>query len=266
MKDKTILVTRASSQARELTRLLQQKGARVIEAPAIQIVADQEKIAELAEALRNIDRYSWLILTSVNSVAILDEVLKSMNKDWGRLEAVQIACIGAATAAQVRRRSGRVALVPPVFQAESLVEKLNLHGMEGQHLLLPRAAGSREVLPETLRDNGAVVHEIHIYRTQQPAGSRETLQQILSRETLDFITFTSSSTVHNFFAMARHLTAKLNWEKTRAAAIGPITGATLKQYGLSDFIQAKEFTMEGLVKAIEEAVLSESTGKGPLNP
>lgn len=265
MKGKTILVTRARSQAQELTRLLQQKGARVIEAPSIQIVQQSKKIGELADALRNMGRYSWLILTSVNSVIILDEVLRRMNKDWRLLEGVQIACIGRSTAAHVLLRSGKVALVPPVFQAESLAAELKLQGMQGQHVLLPRAAGSRDVLPQSLQQDGAIVHEIHIYRAQQPPDSREKLQQILNEESLDFVTFTSSSTVHNFFAIASDLSAKVDWEKTRAAAIGPITGLTLQEYGLTSYLQAKEFTIAGLVKAIEDAVVSESIEKGRPN-
>jgi uroporphyrinogen III methyltransferase/synthase len=259
MHGQTILITRAGSQALELSTLLQQRGARVLEVPAIEIVRQPQKIAELADAIFNIHQYSWLILTSVNSVLILDDVLKDSGTGWEAL-GVQIACIGTSTADQVQRRSGVVALVPPVFQAESLGEKLTERGVTGQSVLLPRAAGSREVLPEILRKQGATVHEIHIYKTEQPAAARDQLQQILSHESPDFITFTSSSTVHNFFSMLEHLPEKLDWVKTRAVSIGPITSSTLKDYGVRNLIEAKEFTIAGLVTAIEEVTLNESNG------
>jgi len=113
------------------------------------------------------------------------------------------------------------------------------------------ATSSRWIQPSNL---GATVHEIHIYRAQLPQSSRAKLLQILQTEQLDFITFTSPSTVRNFLEMASPSMTQLDFDRTRIACIGPITAATLKEFGLPVEIEAKEFTMAGLVAALCEYV------------
>src|SRR5262249_51658211 len=172
--------------------------------------------------------------------------------DWKVFDGVRIGCIGTTTAARVRDFGGNVSLVPPKFQAESLVEALLSEEVDGKKVLLPRAQGSRELLPRELRHNGAIVNEIHIYSAKLPESGRAELVDILKEQTLDFITFTSSSTVHNFVEMAGDLITHLDPNRTRLAVIGPITAATLEEYGLHAAIRASEFTIPGLVQALIE--------------
>ena len=253
LQGKKILVTRADQQASKLTSLLKKEGAIVFRAPAIRIVRNRRNIAQLDRALERIADYTWLILTSTNSVDIVDELLRKKT-GWGVLQSLRIACIGDATAERVKERGGIVSVVPSRFQAEALVEELQRVGVEGANILLPRAAGARPVLPVSLANLGATVHEIHIYRAQLPQSSRAKLLQILETEQLDFITFTSPSTVRNFLEMASPSMTQLDFDRTRIACIGPITAATLKEFGLPVEIEAKEFTMAGLVAALCEYV------------
>lgn len=246
LQGKTVLITRAQKQAALLQDLLAKQGARVLSAPAIEIVEKPEQIAELKDALRQLDRYAWLVLTSVNTVTILDSILEH---DWRSLQSLQIACIGSATADRVKELGGTVDLIPAKFQAENLAEDLLRLPIAGKRILLPRAEGSRRVLVEELETHGASVHEIQIYRAEIPAGGREELQRLLQQETIDFITFTSSSTAHHFVEMAGDLLPP----GIRIASIGPITSATLREYGLTVSVEAVEFTMQGLVDALSNA-------------
>ena len=254
---KSILVTRAQKQARELTSLLQQRGANVIEVPAIEIVMVYEKKLELLQTLHVIFDYSWLILTSVNTVVILDQILEEAALDWSIFKDLSIACIGRSTAAAVRERGANVALVPPMYQAESLVEELLKKDISGKRILLPRAQASRRILPDTLQLAGANIHEIQIYRAEIPESSRKELLRVLTHEKLNYITFTSSSTVNHFVEIAGELLNKLDFRKIRAASIGPVTAATLEEHGIPCKVQAKEFTIPGLVKALERDALLE---------
>lgn len=254
---KSILVTRAQKQARELTSLLQQRGASVIEVPAIEIVMVYEKKLELLQTLHVVFDYSWLILTSVNTVMILDQILKEAALDWSIFKDLSIACIGRSTANAVRDRGGSVALVPPMYQAESLVEELLKQEIRGKRILLPRAQGSRRILPDTLELAGANVHEIQVYRAEIPESSRKELLRVLTHEKLNYLTFTSSSTVNHFVEIAGELLSKFDFRKIRVASIGPVTAATLQEHGIPCAVQAKEFTIPGLVKAIERDALLE---------
>ena len=258
LEGKTILVTRAQKQAPELSSLLKQKGARVLEIPAIEIVLRPEKTSDLLIALGNIADYSWLILTSVNTVIILDQILREAALDWNIFKNLQIACIGRSTAVAVRERGIEVALVPPLFQAESLAEEMMKQKIKGKQILLPRAEGSRRILPEVLETHGARVHEIQIYRAEIPESSRSELLRVLNNEALDYITFTSSSTVNHFVEIAGELLTTMDFRKTKIACIGPVTAATLQEHGLPCSVQAKEFTVTGLVKALERDMRVES--------
>ena len=247
---KSILITRAASQAGKLAALLRSKGAKVIELPAIEIVLQAENFPAVRQALRQIAEYSWMILTSVNSVSILDGILREERWSWKIFDGLRIACIGTATAEAVTNLGGKVAVVPPLFQAESLAEELIKAGIRRARILLPRAGGSRAVLPELLQKEGAIVDEIHLYRAELPAKSRPKMASIF-KDHIDFVTFTSSSTVQHFLELAKEF--RFDFSKTRIACIGPITAATLREHGLVSDVEATEFTMQGLVDAIISA-------------
>src|SRR5262249_34194170 len=147
LSGRTVLITRAAEQAAELTALLELEGARVLQGPSIEIRRIPEKIAELQTALRNHRNYDWLIVTSTNTVEIIQNILREMGESWKLFSGLRIACIGESTAQRVQQAGGAVSLVPPHFQAESLVEELLKTGIKNKRLLLPRAAASREILP-----------------------------------------------------------------------------------------------------------------------
>lgn len=252
LQGKTILITRAKKQATLLSDMLAAEGARVLQAPAIEIIEKPEAIEKLRQELLRADSYDWLVLTSVNSVIIVDSLLKELGKDWKWPADLRVACIGTATGARVKEAGGTVDLIPPKFQAESLAEELLKEAAAGKKILLPRAEGSRRVLVEELQKHGAEVSEIQIYRAEVPSGGREELQRLLHQEKIDFITFTSSSTVHHFVEMAGDLLSGIDFHKIKIASIGPITSTTLHEYSLPVAIEAAEFTMSGLVDAIAE--------------
>jgi uroporphyrinogen III methyltransferase/synthase len=246
---KRILITRASSQIRDLSQRLEDQGADVVEVPTIRIVLQNDKIFELEEALDRIKEYNWLILTSANTVSILNEILMRRGETWSLFSHLQIACIGRTTADQVTEHGGRVSLIPPHFQAESLSDEILKFDLAGKRILMPRAAGSRDVLPQSLAAGGSIVHEIPIYRADLPETNRTKLMRILRRERIDYITFTSSSTVRNFVELAGEALSDLQ-PNTKIACIGPITARTATEYGLIPAIVAQEFTISGLVQAL----------------
>ena len=247
LNGRKIVVTRSSTQASDLTRSLLAEGAIVFAIPAIEIVERKEGILRLKQELEKVSQYSWLILTSVNTVKMLDRILRENDKNWDALSSLKIACIGTATAQAVKNFGGTVSLVPPLFQAESLVDELKKQDLTGSRVLLPRAAGSRPVLPNELHKVGAHVEEIHVYEADLPAESRNELHHLLQTEKIDALTFTSSSTVRNFAEIA----GELPWQQIPVACIGPITAQTLREHGVQPAVEAEEFTIPGLVAALK---------------
>jgi len=119
--------------------------------------------------------------------------------------------------------------------------------------LLVRARVARDVIPKELRAAGAKVDVCEAYETVVPRASRKRLLQALKSRTgrPDVITFTSSSTARNFLDLIGSKVAYSGLlDGVALASIGPITTASLRELNLPVAIQAHEYTIPGLVKAI----------------
>lgn len=240
---RTILVTRARNQAGSFTSLLTARGARVVEIPTIELVPLDP--APLDAAIHRIHDYDWLIFTSVNGVEIFFQRLPA------EVALPPICCIGPATSRRVESKGGKVALEPKIYQAEGVLEALQQTcggRLAGMRFLLPRAQAARELLPSQLESLGARVDVIPVYETVAPPDARQRLRQVLEESPPDLVTFTSSSTVRNFFELAGDCP---NIDRLRCAVIGPITGDTVREYGGQVVCMPERATVPDLVEAIE---------------
>jgi hydroxymethylbilane synthase len=233
-----VMVTRADRQAAALVELLKAKGAEAITCPVILI----EPIAVGPASLDGLAGYDWLVLTSANGVDRLVEVLRQAGRDLPAR--IKVAAIGPETAARSRAAGIEPALVPERFVAEELAAALASVIAPGARLLLARAAGARDVLPERLRALGARVDVLETYRAVPPPELRPRLAACLPG--VDVVTFTSSSTVRHF---VEALEGRLG-DRVTVACIGPITAQTARDLGLRVDIIAQEYTARGLVDAI----------------
>lgn len=277
---KRILVTRTREQASVLSEHLRALGAIPVEFPTIQIVPPEDWHT-LDSALQRLFHregsvYDWLVLTSANGVKICCERIHTLGYDTRDLQTkqhVRIVTIGPATAATLTRYGIIADLVPEEYIAESVVKALITDASKsgssliGQRMLLARAAEARKILVSELQQAGALVEEVAAYNTLAVAHDdsygREILHLLLNRQ-LAILTFTSSSTVRSFMTWLKSCEQDamseidLVMQHTQVACIGPITAQTARELGLHIDIEAKEFTIDGLVNAIiqhEENVL-----------
>lgn len=246
---KTVVVTRARAQASALTKKLEAQGARVLEVPAIKIVPPAD-FAPLDKAISEIDTYKWLILTSVNGVEYFFDRLLKADKDSRALCGVKIAAIGSATAEALKGYGITADLIPSAYKAEKLADALAADTKAGDKLLLARAKIARNVLPERLRALGAQVDVVTAYETVADCQNKEELLEALESGEASLVTFTSSSTVTNLLDVLGDKKDLLN--KVALAAIGPVTAETLEKHGLKPAVSAAEYTIDGLMTAIEE--------------
>ena len=114
-------------------------------------------------------------------------------------------------------------------------------------MLCPRADIAPKNLPEALTAAGATVIDIAAYRTVPDNTNAEKVLDLLEKGQIDWVTFTSSSTVKNFFSAVKPETLGT---KIRIASIGPATSATIKEFGFAPAVQAAESTINGLIEAI----------------
>src|SRR3990172_10176741 len=251
---RTIVVTRARDQASDFARELEELGARVIEFPTIKI-AEPEDISPLDHAVRNLSKFHWVIFTSVNGVEAFFRRLSHLGMDARELKGVKICAIGPATADEVRKHCLNVDCQQSKYVAEEVLEEITRReDLRGKRVLMPRADIARSFLPEELNKLGAEAVEVTAYRTVlAEAGDKKLLDRLMAGE-VDVVTFTSSSTVRNFVQLIgkKNLT-RLNG-KVRFASIGPITTGTAKELGINISMEAKKYTIPGLVEVIEEGL------------
>jgi uroporphyrinogen III methyltransferase/synthase len=249
---KKIVVTRAREQASALSDLLRARGAEPLEFPAIEIVRLDDTSA-LDEALSHLDRYQWIVLTSANTVLRLAESLHNLELDSRAFHATRIAVIGPATRDCLFTY---LSLFPDYMPSEAVAEAILAEwpdkDVTGQRILLPRALEAREILPEQLRERGAIVDVVPAYETRMDGAASDRLRTQLQNREIDVLTFTASSTVRNFAQALVEENLPMLVGKTTVAAIGPVTAQTLREFGLNVDIEAEEHTIPGLVAAIEQ--------------
>lgn len=246
-----ILVTRARHQAATLARQLRHLGATVLAVPSIEI-RPPRSFRPLDSALRRLHCCDWLILTSVNGVQAMFARMRKLRVPRRHLRHVKVAAIGPATRAAVERHGLRVTVMPAEYVAESVVRALRSR-VKGKRVLLVRARVARDVLPRALRRAGAKVEVVEAYRTVAPPQSRRVLRRVLRHRRPCWVTFTSSSTVRNLAVLVGAGRVRGALKGIRVASIGPVTSRTLRELGLRVNVQAKKYTIPGLVRAIASA-------------
>jgi uroporphyrinogen-III synthase len=245
-----ILITRARHQAQSLAAALEEKGAAVVAIPAIEIIPPDSYQA-LDAALWAARKYHWLVVTSANGAEVLGQRLSILNIPTAALDHLKIAAIGPATARSLGELGLRVDEVPKQSIAESLVESLRPQ-VKRKNVLLIRAKVARDVLPEELRKAGATVDVVDAYQTVVPATSADDLRMLFAAPSRlpDAVTFTSSSTVTNFFRLLHEANIPAWPTDVAAVSIGPITSQTLRHHGIEPTVEATDYTTPGLVEAL----------------
>jgi uroporphyrinogen III methyltransferase/synthase len=171
--------------------------------------------------------------------------------------------VGPITAEAARRAGFSVALIPSDRRdAGGLLEAVSKHGpLRGRRFLLPQAEAARPVLAEGLREGGASVDAVVVYRTLATEVDADALREQLRGRRLDAITFTSPSTAENFAALLDEESLKAAAECT-VAAIGPVTADALRRLGLAPHWVPDEPTVKALVEGLAVRMGREPGGDG----
>ena len=246
---KRVLVTRAAHQAGKLSDGLRALGATPVEVPVLEI-RPPENLKALDEALLSLAAYDWLILTSANTVRALAERAVSLGVGFTQPTGLKVAAVGQSTAAAARDVGLQITFIPVTYVAESLIDGLK-SSATGEKILLIRAEVSRDVIPEALRDAGALVDAVDAYRNVMPEAAPGHLRQALQTG-IDAATFTSSSSVTHLAAAARAAGVPWPFAEVPAVSIGPIPSGTLRELGWEPAIEANPSDVPGLIAAVTQ--------------
>ena len=261
-----ILVTRARAQASGFVERLRRLGADAVELPVIAVEAVGEWRA-LEDAARRLGAEAasppaaarHAVFTSANAVRLVWDAIRAVGLDARAFAGVRLVAIGPETAAALMECGLAADLVPAEYIAEAVAEAMIAGGVAGARVWLPRAAAARDVLPARLREAGAEVEVLPIYRTVLPEGAADRLRAELGRG-VDAVTFTSSSTVAHF---AEALAGAPFPPGAIAACIGPVTARSAREAGYPVAVVATEYTTAGLAAALSAHFLRGETSPAP---
>ena len=239
LSGRVIMVTRPLDQSGILVKALDDRGARAIVAPSVELVPIRS--AALTRALDELAAggYAWITLTSRATVDMLAGRLTSAKNVRAR-----VAVIGDGTAAAFRRWARRDPdLRPPTFTTAALARAFP----RGQgRVLCPRADIAPEGLEDALTAKGWTPERVDAYRTRMPRTLPKEARDALKEGTVDAVTFTSASTVRGFVGALGAVRGA-----PKVVCIGPVTAKEARAHGLSVHAVAKPHTIEGLVAALE---------------
>jgi uroporphyrinogen III methyltransferase / synthase len=244
---RTVLVTRASSQASELTRALEARGARALEGPAIRVEPLPLTSAGRAH-MKNLSAYDAVLFTSPNAVTFLPPLLGK-----GRGEGVlwppktAVYAVGPKTAEALVARGIPVHAVARVSRAEGLSSLLR--DVKGKRFLFPRAAAGRDTLVADLSRRGARVDLWPLYRTL-PEPMDPAVRRALLAGGVDAVCFASGSAVDAFLDALTPAQRRRVFSRTRAVSIGPVTTAALKSRGVRRVVESPSASLDAMADAL----------------
>jgi len=240
---KRVVITRPRSTAEPLRRALSASGAVPICFPMIRVAAPPSWEA-LDEAIRGLQRYTWLVLTSAHGVRAVFRRLFDRGLDARALAGLKVAAVGPATNRALRRWGIQADVVPDSFTGSALAAlMIEKHGPGLGRVLCPRSDIAPPDLPQHLRSGGATVDEVIAYRTVEAKPSAAALRLI--QQGVDVIVFFSPSAVGRFIAL------DINVEPAIIACIGPTTAQAAREAGLKVTVTAEEHTDDGLMDALQ---------------
>jgi uroporphyrinogen-III synthase len=236
LKGKTILITRAAAQAEDFIIQLNELGAKTISLPLIKNTASNQ--TELV-TLFNSQKYDWLIFTSTNAVQFFFESIapKDIN--------CKIAVVGEKTKKALSAIGLPTTFVPSQYTAKQLAKELPVS--KNDSILIPRSDLAKNRSVEILEARECLVKTISIYSNSAINYSKLELANIFHQQ-IDFITFTSSSTVDSFIKLGICL------KNERTICIGPETAKTAKENNLQVSAIANPHTIKGMITAIRNLV------------
>ncbi|KEK26388.1 uroporphyrinogen-III synthase [Bacillus gaemokensis] len=245
---KTVLITRAQHQVRQMSTAVKKKGGIPLEIPLLHMEGVFQR--EFQNVSQQLHLYDWIIFTSKNGVSFfLDGFCKRMPST------VRIAAVGVKTGQELKKRGYQVHFVPTAFVAETFAEEFirELNGAE--RILFPKGNLARDVIPKKLREFGILLEELVVYETKTNDKKQQELVTALESGKIDFVTFTSPSTVTSFVKLLEGTNWREWIKKCTIACIGPITEQEARYY-FADVIIPEKYTVESLIQCISKSNLN----------
>lgn len=247
---KKIIVTRPKSQNRGLIDEIEEYGGEAIEIPVMEIV-EQGDPEEIDQVIENIDTYNYLIFSSTNGVNYFFKHILTKGLDSRLLGGKTIVAIGSVTANTLLAYGIKADIVPVSYVSESVIDKLKSLLKSEDMVLLIGATDSRLFLQEEI-SKICSSRILRIYNKIKNELIKEKLQDVLGQDRIDYLIFTSPSTVRYFLELLESESYG-SLKDIKIISIGPTTSDYLRKVNLSIYREADEHNDDGLLQCILES-------------
>jgi uroporphyrinogen-III synthase len=245
LQGKTVVITRAKKQSKEMKQLIEQHGGTAIEMPMIDF-----RLRKEGYEISSLFDYDWIFFTSVNSVRFFWELLQQHEIPISSLRC-RFGAVGEKTKQALENKGVSVDFFPTKFTGEEFGTQFVHSAFTGKRILIPKGQLARDVLAATLRKFDYHVDEWIIYETFLPTESNHLMDPSVLKD-VDVITFTSPSTVRHFFQLLEQQHLLHFVKKWLIACIGPVTASEVKKHGYDVHICPETYTVPDLIKSINE--------------
>lgn len=251
LQGKRVLITRAQAQVQEFIDKIESAGGVAITAPLLEIRANDVNEQAIKSTIQNLRSFDCIVFTSANGVTFFQSYLDKWEISYTKLDHLIAASVGRKTSKQMEKLGLAVSIIPEEYVAEKLTESITKNLQAQSRVLVIRGNLARPVLVTGLKRNGYNVTDLVVYETIHNMNEAEKLREYVQNDKLDYITFTSSSTVDSFMNVLKQDELLENLKKVTFVCIGPITNDTLKEYGYEGIMPAS-YTIEDMVKLMIE--------------
>ena len=252
LANRTILV--AASEVHEIVSELMNRGARVVNWPKTEVIGP-ESFAALDEAIENLFGYDWLVFANLNALVFFLRRLQHLGHEISESDALRVCALDDATRQQLEESSVHVDLVPETLATEGVMAALETYvggkdALRGLNLLLPRAAISRDPLPQALEAAGARVDWVAAYRTVPNNTELVQLSVLLEGGGIDCVAFTNPAIVSELAEVFDTNDLSRLLKEVVVACADRATAEAATDFGLRVEITHSELTISSLALAI----------------
>ncbi len=193
-----VLITRPADQLDEVSTLIEQGPARAIPFPLLDIVPIPQDSTADGKVL-NSDQYQLAIFISRNAVRLGVPIL--MDSWHGLPQHILWLGVGRSTAAEMSR-CDITGIFPELASSEGVLSMPETQGVTGKRVLIIRGEGGRELLAATLRQRGAQVDYLEVYRRKKHPWTPAQLMHLLTEERVRAAVVTSGEALQYFSELA----------------------------------------------------------------
>lgn len=237
-----VLVTASRPMAKKLGELLEQEGAEPV---LFSLVMTHRRVEErFIQAMREIEQYTWIVLTSANGVEAFFDSLKEQRIDIRKLAHIKFAVIGDGTARALEAKGIFCDYIPTAYSSKDMADSMIPLLTKEDKVLLLRAKEASKELPGALAESGISYETVALYETKYDMRKGEELNRIL--KDIDYVTFASSSAVKAFTSMV----SEENKNCCAHISIGPVTSKTARELGVTIDETASTYTAQGIVDVL----------------